>query len=120
MVGHVALGIAPYAEARWRIRDKKNNGGQMRDIQIYLLKLNSPSDNRLRLRTGRSLHTLRHCSAKQMGSALVKMQQNVDALQKSMRVLQNLKKEFASVSTARERDDGTGQRIIEGGSGIGR
>ena len=104
MVGHVALGIAPYAEGRWRIRDKKNNGGQRGTYRFYLLKLNSPSDNRLRLWTGRSLHTLRHCSAKQMGSALVKMQQNVDALQKSMGVLQNLKEEFASVSTARVKE----------------
>jgi uncharacterized protein YdaL len=84
--------------------DKKNNGGQMRNTQIYLLKLNSPSDNVLRLWTGKSLHTLRHCSAKQMGSVLVKMQQNVDALQKSMGILQNLKEEFASVSTARVKE----------------
>ena len=76
----------------------------MRNTQIYLLKLNSPSDNVLRLWTGRSLHTLRHCSAKQIGSALVRMQKNVDALQESMGILQHVKEEFASVSTARARE----------------
>jgi hypothetical protein len=39
-----------------------------------------------------------------MGSVLVKMQQNVDALQKSMGILQTLKEEFASVSTARVKE----------------
>lgn len=87
----------------------------MRNTQIYLLKLNSPSDDVLRLWTGRSLHALRHCSAKQMGSALVKMQQNVDALQKRIGILQHMKEEFASVSTARvretmEQDSGSSKR----------
>lgn len=87
----------------------------MRNTQIYLLKLNSPSDNVLRLWTGKSLHALRHCSVKQMGSALVKMQQNVDALQERMGILQHMKEEFASVSTARvretmEQDNGSSKR----------
>jgi hypothetical protein len=47
---------------------------------------------------------LRHCSAKQMGSVLVKMQQNVDALQKSMGIVQTLKEEFASVPTVRVKE----------------
>ena len=55
--------------------------------QTYLLTLNSPSQRALRLWTGRSIHTLRHCSVKQIGSALVEMQKNVDALQKTMRAL---------------------------------
>lgn len=87
----------------------------MRNTQIYLLKLNSPSDNVLRLWTGKSLHALRHCSVKQMSSALVKMQQNVDALQERMGILQHMKEEFASVSTARvretmEQDNGSSKR----------
>ena len=87
----------------------------MRNTQIYLLKLNSPSDKVLRLWTGRSLHSLRHCSVKQMGIALVKMQKNVDALQESMGILQHVKEEFASVSTVRvretmEQDNGSSKR----------
>jgi len=67
---------------------------------IYLLTLNSPSQKALRLWTGRSVHTLRHCSAKQIGSALVEMQKNVDDLQKYMRTLQQVKEQMASVSPA--------------------
>ena len=76
----------------------------MRNTQIYLLKLNSPSENALRLWTGRSLHTLRHCSGKQMGSALETMQKNIDALQESLGILQHVKEEFAWTSTARVRE----------------
>ncbi len=68
--------------------------------QIYLLTLNSPSQTALRLWTGRSVHKLRHCSAKQIGSALVEMQKNVDDLQKHMRTLQQVKAQLASVSPA--------------------
>ena len=68
--------------------------------QIYLLTLNSPSQKALRLWTGRSVHQLRHCSAKQIGSALVEMQKNVDDLQKYMRTLQQVKAQLASVSPA--------------------
>jgi hypothetical protein len=68
--------------------------------QIYLLTLNSPSHRALRLWTGRSVHKLRHCSAKQIGSALVEMQKNVDDLQKHMRTLQQVKAQLASVSPA--------------------
>ena len=68
--------------------------------QIYLLTLNSPSQRALRLWTGRSVHQLRHCSAKQIGSALVEMQKNVDDLQKHMRTLQQVKAQLASVSPA--------------------
>jgi len=67
---------------------------------IYLLTLNSPSQRALRLWTGRSVHQLRHCSAKQIGSALVEMQKNVDDLQKYMRTLQQVKEQLASVSPA--------------------
>lgn len=66
--------------------------------QTYLLTLNSPSQRALRLWTGRSIHTLRHCSVKQIGSALVEMQKNVDDLQKHMRTLQQVKEQLVSVS----------------------
>ncbi|MEP6887177.1 MAG: hypothetical protein ABI945_02535 [Nitrospirales bacterium] len=87
----------------------------MRNTQIYLLKLNSPSDTVLRLWTGRSLHALRHCSVKQIGRALLKMQKNVDALQESMGILQHVKEQFASVSAASvkeamEQDNGASKR----------
>jgi hypothetical protein len=76
----------------------------MKNTQIYLLKLNSPSDNTLRLWTGRSLHTLHHCSGKEIGSALETMQKNIDALQESLGLLQHVKDQFAWTSTARVRE----------------
>lgn len=66
--------------------------------QTYLITLNSPSQRALRLWTGRSIHTLRHCSVKQIGSALIEMQKNVDNLQKYMRTLQQVKEQLVSVS----------------------
>jgi hypothetical protein len=56
--------------------------------QTYLLTLNSPSHKALRLWTGRSVHALRHCSAKEMESAMIEIQMNLDVLHKSMRRLQ--------------------------------
>jgi hypothetical protein len=53
----------------------------MSTTKIYLMTLNSPSRRSLRLWTGKSIHALRHCSVKQIGSALVEMQRNVDDLQ---------------------------------------
>lgn len=52
-----------------------------RTPQIYLLTLPSPSRQALRLWTGKSIHTLRHCSAKQVDLALSEMRKTVDALQ---------------------------------------
>ncbi len=57
---------------------------------VYLLTLNSPACKTLRLWTGESIHTLRHCSVTQIGSALVEMQKNVDALQQTMRALKQV------------------------------
>ena len=90
-------------------------GGRMRNTQVYLLTLNSPSHKALRLWTGKSLHTLRHCSAKQMSGALVKMQKTLDALKTNMGILKQVKEQFASVSTARVRqtrdqDNGTSKQ----------
>jgi len=76
----------------------------MKSTQIYLLTLNSPSQPALRLWTGRSLHTLRHCSVKQIGGALVEMQKNLDALQESMGMLKQVKKQLTSVSGAAVRE----------------
>lgn len=67
--------------------------------RIYLLTMNSPSHKAPRLWTGRSIHALRHCSVKQIGSALVEMQQSVDDLQRDMSVLKHAKAQLASGST---------------------
>jgi hypothetical protein len=49
--------------------------------QTYVLTLNSPSRKAVRLWTGKSIHALRHCSAKQLSHALMEMQQHMDAVQ---------------------------------------
>lgn len=49
--------------------------------QVYVLTLNSLSKKHLRLWTGESVHALRHCSVKQLGHALMEMQQQVNTLQ---------------------------------------
>lgn len=66
--------------------------------QIYVLTLNSPSRSALRLWTGKSIHTLRHCSAKQIGRALIEMRQSVDDLQKTMKTLTQAKEQLATRS----------------------
>lgn len=53
--------------------------------RLYLLRLHSPARQALRLWTGKSLHTLHHCSGKQIGRALTEMQESVDYLQKYMK-----------------------------------
>jgi hypothetical protein len=52
--------------------------------RTYLLTLNSPSRKGLRLWTGTSIHTLRHCSVKQISHALREMQQDMDDLNAPM------------------------------------
>jgi len=47
----------------------------------YVLTLNSPSRTGVRLWKGKSIHTLRHCSQKEIGLALRIMQRDLDALQ---------------------------------------
>jgi hypothetical protein len=49
--------------------------------QTYVLTLNSPSRKALRLWTGKNIHALRHCSVKQIGHALMEMQQYLEDLQ---------------------------------------
>ena len=80
--------------------------------RTYLLTLNSPSQRPLRLWTGKSIHTLRHCSVKEIGGALVEMQKSLDDLQKSMRALQRVKEQLVSVSAdgvggTRKKDNGS-------------
>lgn len=52
--------------------------------RTYVLTLNAPSQKGLRLWMGKSIHALRHCSVKQIGHALRKMQQDVDSQYPSM------------------------------------
>jgi hypothetical protein len=66
--------------------------------RTYLLTLNSPSQRALRLWTGKNIHTLRHCSVKEIGGALVEMQKSLDDLQKSMRAFQHAKEQLVSAS----------------------
>ncbi len=47
----------------------------------YVLTLNSPSRTGVRLWKGKSIHSLRHCSQKEIGMALRVMQRDLDALQ---------------------------------------
>lgn len=49
--------------------------------QIYVLTLNSSPRKALRLWKGANIHALRHCSVRQIGSALMEMQQRLEALQ---------------------------------------
>ena len=65
--------------------------------RIYLLTMNSPSHAAPRLWMGKSVHELRHCSVKQLGGALVEMQQSVDELQRDMGVLKAAKVQRAAV-----------------------
>mgnify|MGYP006953969536 CR=1 FL=1 len=52
--------------------------------QTYVLTINSPSRKAFRLWTGKSIHTLRHCSVKQLDHALMELQQHMDGLQASV------------------------------------
>ena len=50
--------------------------------QVYVLTLNAPSRKTVRLWTGASIHSLRHCSSKKIDRTLAEMQQHVDELQR--------------------------------------
>jgi hypothetical protein len=65
--------------------------------RIYVLTLHSPSRTALRLWTGRNIHTLRHCSARQIDHVLDEMQESVDELQRTMRTLRDSKARSAAV-----------------------
>ncbi len=49
--------------------------------RTFVLTLNSPSRKGLRIWTGKNIHALRHCSVKQIGHALMELQQHMDQLQ---------------------------------------
>lgn len=55
--------------------------------QVYVLTLNAPSQKAVRLWTGTSIHSLRHCSSKRIDRTLAEMQQHVDELQRAISVL---------------------------------
>ena len=55
--------------------------------QVYALTLNAPSRKTVRLWTGASIHSLRHCSSKKIDRTLAEMQQYVDDLQRAIMVL---------------------------------
>ena len=59
--------------------------------QVYVLTLNAPSRKTVRLWTGASLHSLRHCSSKKIDRTLAEMQQHVDGLQKNINTLKGVK-----------------------------
>ena len=52
--------------------------------QVYLLTLNAPSRKTVRLWTGASTHSLRHCSSKKIDRTMAEMQQHVDDFQRAM------------------------------------
>ncbi len=49
--------------------------------RTYVLTLNSPSRQSLRIWTGKSVHALRHCSVKQIEGVLSEMQGYITDLQ---------------------------------------
>jgi hypothetical protein len=54
--------------------------------QVYVLTLNAPSKQTVRLWTGTSIHSLRHCSSKKIDRTLAEMQHHVDVLQRAISV----------------------------------
>lgn len=66
----------------------QHHGGSMRNTtQVYVLTLNAPSQKTVRLWTGASIHSLRHCSSKKIDRTLAEMQQHVADLQRVISVL---------------------------------
>jgi len=55
--------------------------------QVYVLTLNAPLRKTVRLWTGTSIHSLRHCYSKKIDRTLAEMQQHVDNLQRAINVL---------------------------------
>lgn len=85
----------------------------MKSTRIYLLTPNSPSPRTLRLWTGQSVHTLRHCSLKDIANALVGLQERVESLQKDMVSLQQVKDPLVAISAG-------GREISKRGAGFMR
>ena len=60
-------------------------GDRMKNTtQVYVLTLNAPSRKAVRLWTGSSIHSLRHCSSKKIDRTLAEMQHCVDDLQRTI------------------------------------
>lgn len=55
--------------------------------RVYLLSLKRSSKKDVRLWTGKHIHALRYCTAKQVGTALREMRQHVDELQQTVALL---------------------------------
>ena len=70
----------------------------MKSTRIYLLTPNPPSPRTLQVWTGQSVHTLRHCSLKDIANAVAEMQERVENLQKDMVTLQQVKDQLVAVS----------------------
>lgn len=49
--------------------------------KTFVLTMNSPTRKGLRVWTGKNIHALRHCSVKQIGQALIELQQHMNQLQ---------------------------------------
>jgi len=54
--------------------------------QVYVLTLNAPLRKSIRLWTGTSIHSLRHCSSKKIDRTLAEMQQHVDDLTRAIKM----------------------------------
>ena len=54
--------------------------------RTYVLTMNSPSRQSLRIWTGKNVHTLRHCSVKQIERVLRDMQEDIADLQSTRKV----------------------------------
>jgi len=54
--------------------------------QVYVLTLNASSRQTVRLWTGASIHSLRHCTSKKIDRTLAEMQGHVDDLQRAINV----------------------------------
>jgi hypothetical protein len=52
--------------------------------QVHVLALNAPSKKAVRLWTGSSIHSLRHCSSKKIDRTLAEMQHCVNDLQRAV------------------------------------
>lgn len=71
------------SKARWRASREKGNS-MKNASQTIVLTMNSPSCKGVRMWTGKNIHALRHCSVKQIGQALIELQQHMDRLQASV------------------------------------
>jgi len=68
-------------------RNQYERGDCMKNAaQVYVLTLNASSRQTVRLWTGASIHSLRHCTSKKIDRTLAEMQRHVDDLQRAISV----------------------------------